>query len=183
MSWIFPLGRSLLQGVWVVLWFIPAWVRNWGTPQCVCADQCWRSFSAGMKFCGQVGNNLGYIPSSASCCHCATQAILGPLKFLSWSCSLVVLEMLQKGFVRLFYEVWNSFKFTRVHLHKRMWITNFGVHLTWIVRDNEYIHFLPWWMSRDQSSLKSGFMFFFATRGYSKAFMWKVMWKWGLVAF
>lgn len=40
-------------------------------------------FPAAMKYCGQVCNNLGYIPSSASCCYCVTQAILGPLKFLS----------------------------------------------------------------------------------------------------
>lgn len=67
-----------------------------GPHKCSCADQWWRSFSAGMKYCGQVCNNLGYIPSSASCCSCATQAILGPLKFLSWLCSLVVWKHFRK---------------------------------------------------------------------------------------
>lgn len=106
------------------VWFIPAWVRRVsaeGLHNCACADPCWRSFSAGMKCCGQVCNNLGlytiicFMLSLCNTGHCGATRI--PV-LLMFSCGL---ETLQERFLRLFYEGCSSLYCTCVHLHKRMW--------------------------------------------------------------
>lgn len=90
-----------LGGMSCPVWFIPAWVRReWLLRDSTTVLVLIRVGGLFLLAWSAVVRSVitwAYIPSSASCCRCATQAIVGPLEFLSCSCSLVVWKHFRKG--------------------------------------------------------------------------------------